>query len=203
MSKKSRLATVGLTVVAVPVLALAAWGYFGQSRISSTEHENKIHHLLCGYTGSDDALKEFLVSKPNLNFHFSTSPDMPLAVALEDYNGCGTSLSRIEMLIKAGADVNMKGIDGPPLNLAVLSSRPDAVALLLKSGADVNEVDGKGYTAAMRIWNSNEKQPLEMLSLLIDAGIDLGRKAPDGMTARDVAVKIGRTDLVQMIDQAR
>jgi hypothetical protein len=30
----------------------------------------------------------------------------------------------------------------------------------------------------------------------------LRKKAPDGMTARDVAVKLGRTDLIQVIDQA-
>lgn len=54
----------------------------------------------------------------------------------------------------------------------------------------------------MRIWNSNEKQPREMLRLLIDAGIDLDRKGADGLTARDIAVKIKRPDLIMMIDEA-
>lgn len=194
---------IGLGVIAGLVLALTAWGYFGQKRTPPDPNEQKLYRWLCGYEGSDDPLREFLTTKPNLNFHFSGAPETPLIVALKDYKACGTSLSRIEMLIKAGADVNMKGLGGTLLVVAAISTRPDAVALLLKSGADVNGVDDAGYTAAMRVGDSTGTRPAEVLKLLIDAGIDLRRKAPDGMTARDIAVKFGRTDLVQMIDQAQ
>ncbi len=197
-----KIIIVCLSVIAGSVMALVAWGYLGQKRVPPDPNEMKLYGWLCGYEGSDDPLREYLATKPDLNFHFSGAPETPLLVALRDYKACGTSLSRIEMLIKAGADVNMKGLDGTPLVVAALSTRPDAVALLLKSGADVNGVDETGYTAAMRVAGSTDTRSAEVLKLLIDAGIDLRKKAPDGMTARDVAVKLGRTDLIQVIDQA-
>lgn len=191
-----------LVIIAGSVLALLAWGYFGQKRTPPNPAETNLYKWLCGYEGTDDPLREYLTTKPDLNFHFSGAPETPLIVALKDYKACGTALSRIEMLIKAGADVNMKGLGGPPLVVATISNRPDAVALLLKSGADVNGVDEAGYTAAMRIGYGTDWRPVEILKLLIEAGIDLRKKAPDGMTARDAAAKAGRTDLVQMMDQA-
>ena len=52
----------------------------------------------------------------------------------------------VELLIKAGADVNDKGGACAYSVTAVLEHKVECCAAMLKAGADVNEVFGSGFT---------------------------------------------------------
>lgn len=56
-------------------------------------------------------------------------------------------LAKIEILLKAGANVNLgSSFASPPLHLGIMYNHQMAVLTLLKAGADVNRRDKRGYT---------------------------------------------------------
>ena len=57
-------------------------------------------------------------------------------------------LDTLKSLLKLRVDVNMKTKDGKPaLHLAVSRNSLGCVKALLGAGANVNDIDGQGYTA--------------------------------------------------------
>jgi len=76
----------------------------------------------------------------------------------------------VELLISAGAKVNLKGESGEPaLTSAVLKENDRLLELLISAGADINYKDGEGLTAysyAAKLGNQKLKRTL------IDAGAD-------------------------------
>jgi ankyrin repeat protein len=78
-----------------------------------------------------------------------------------------------------------------PLSLAVVTGNLEAVKLLLKLGADVNQVDGNGNTAlASLFWHvgkynikdEEKHQYIEIAKLLLDRGTDIQKKDNGGLS---------------------
>lgn len=94
-----------------------------------------------------------------------------------------TNENIVELLIKAGADVNAK--DDYPFGCTALmyvinNDQKDIAELLIKVGADVNAKTHDGWTALMMAAGCDGKDVAE---LLIKAGADMNAKTHDGWTA--------------------
>jgi ankyrin repeat protein len=95
----------------------------------------------------------------------------------------------VECLIKAGADVNAKGMDDcTSLHFAAVETKnPDILRLLLQAGADVNaRVRSSGWTP-LHAAVSRTKNP-DILRLLLQAGADVNAKDTGGQTPLDLAL---------------
>ena len=98
-------------------------------------------------------------------------------------------LKCLELLIQAGADVNMTTPEGSALTAASKNGFDEGVQLLIQSGADVNELClGLDETPLMI---STVKGFLKTADLLLQAGADVNLANSDGTTALMV-VSLGR-----------
>ena len=94
-------------------------------------------------------------------------------------------LSRVETLIKWGADVNKASIDGlTPLIAASAGGHADIARALLAAGADVNAASIGGWTALMCATYYGR---IEIVRDLLAAGADKHAVSDDGQTAHTLA----------------
>ncbi|SHN64942.1 ankyrin repeat domain-containing protein [Desulfovibrio litoralis] len=106
-------------------------------------------------------------------------------------------------LIKAGADVNVKGNDGftPVMAAAYLVKNPDIINELIKAGANVNAKLNDGQTAlmfAMNRYDSNYK----IIKTLIDAGANVNAKEEKGVTVLMMAADYQPTQIIKELIRA-
>jgi len=119
-----------------------------------------------------------------------------------------------KLLIKSGADVNMKNNGGrTPLHAAVLQNRIDIVRLLLESGADPNARCRNLYLAPpdggeLALLPASEVTPLHMaanggyedlVKLLLESGADPTARDSLGRTPAEVAEWSGHRELARLI----
>ncbi|MBX2849980.1 MAG: ankyrin repeat domain-containing protein [Acidiferrobacterales bacterium] len=101
--------------------------------------------------------------------------ETPLHLALE----C-EKLDIVEALIAAGADVNRMPLDpydpAPPFHSAIGPSAKHRkmAKLLLDAGADIDAVNGRGFTALLGLmWDYSDRSPLAELKFLAEEGADI------------------------------
>jgi hypothetical protein len=78
------------------------------------------------------------------------------------------------------------------LRRAAAAGKVDEVSALLEAGAEVDAPDGEGVTALMR---AVQRKHAEAALLLRNYGADLDRKNRAGVSARDMAAKLGDPEL--------
>jgi ankyrin repeat protein len=100
-----------------------------------------------------------------------------------------------ELLIAAGADVNLKNDQGwTPIFNACFNDR--AVGLLAKAGADLSLKDKFGKTALMHCVTP------DFAKAMIAEGADLYARDGEGHTAAEAARDMGNTPLADVLDAA-
>ena len=103
----------------------------------------------------------------------------------------GGSVERVQALIDAGADVNVRNAkDQSALHCAAKAGFVDIVALLLENGAAVDAADAKGETplAAVLRSTAKDKQRLHAVAkMLIAAGADADHLDASGRSPRSIA----------------
>ena len=101
----------------------------------------------------------------------------------------------VEMLLKAGADVNTKGFYScTPLILASINGHINIVKLLLKAGANVNAKEDNGTTCLMKASLYGYK---DIVKLLLKAGADVNANDKAGNTAWGWASSKGIVELLK------
>jgi len=91
-------------------------------------------------------------------------------------------ISVVEVLVKAGADVNIKDSNGDPLLCRACQWKNKAFAeWLIKNGADVNAKAKDGDTPLIKLCKA-EYVDLKMVTSVIDAGANIEAKDSDGWT---------------------
>eukprot|EP00437_Effrenium_voratum_P053355 CAMPEP_0181518092 /NCGR_PEP_ID=MMETSP1110-20121109/65072_1 /TAXON_ID=174948 /ORGANISM="Symbiodinium sp., Strain CCMP421" /LENGTH=251 /DNA_ID=CAMNT_0023648451 /DNA_START=57 /DNA_END=809 /DNA_ORIENTATION=+ len=106
----------------------------------------------------------------------------PVLMALED----GTA-EMLEALVEAGVDLNVtdNGGNTPAILVADgLDDMAEKLLILLKAGADLEKANRRGRTPAHVL---AERGEVDALRVLIQAGVNLNAKTPDGYTAADIA----------------
>ncbi|KAJ3331753.1 hypothetical protein HDU76_002309 [Blyttiomyces sp. JEL0837] len=168
--------------------------------------------LLTRYYSRQEILKQLLTHrKGDLTIHEATAVgDLPTitrlikdsSVNLNSYSPDGfTPLTyicffgdcpeAISVLVKAGANVNLKADNGQgvyPINSAAANQDPTKslfmVQTLLELGADVNVKQERDFTALHEAASNNYP---EMVELLLKYGADKSLKTTEGKTALDMA----------------
>ena len=103
-------------------------------------------------------------------------------------------IEKVRFLIDNKSDLNQKDILGDtPLDLAVKSDRLEIFKLLLESGANISE-----WTIA-NVTESDGNFCMEMLSLILESGIDVNIKLEDGETLLMYASAQGNLKIVERL----
>jgi ankyrin repeat protein len=105
--------------------------------------------------------------------------------------GCEYCLNQF---IARGDDVNEKDAEmgATPLMWASTHGQYDAIEILLKHGADINQPDNYGQTPLHGASYSKMGSCYDCVELLVEKGADLSAKNSYGQTPYDVAVKYNK-----------
>jgi ankyrin repeat protein len=112
-------------------------------------------------------------------------------------------LAWLGFLLKKGARVDVKDNQGnTPLIDAVRSGFLDGARLLIAKSAKVNEANSMGETPLIV---AVQRRDVPMTRLLLSEGADPGKRdTASGMSARDYAVRDGRSDaILRLMDEAK
>lgn len=105
--------------------------------------------------------------------------------------------SDIELFLKAGMDVNVRGEKGyTPLMWASASHDTEIVVFFIEKGADVDAENEDGYTSLMFAASNGNTQ---MVELLIERGADINARNQKGETALMLATLNDRIEVVQAL----
>jgi ankyrin repeat protein len=108
----------------------------------------------------------------------------------------------VQILLRAGADVNEKDVNGfTALMLSAYSGHADVVKILLEAGADVNVRDIYGDTPLIEAAMSGN---METVTIFLDAGADIdafNAKNADGSTPLMRAARSSNIDGVKLLLQ--
>lgn len=116
-------------------------------------------------------------------------------ILITSVGGFNANLEITQLLIRAGADLNIEDPQGrTPLIAAVEAGNIKALKLLLEAGANVNARTKKGLTAVLILGNSYKPECMQML---IKAGADLNAQDRQGRTALMQLAEVGNTGAVK------
>lgn len=107
-------------------------------------------------------------------------------------------LELVELLLKAGATVNVLGGHrrATPLHAATEHDQLEVVRCLLKAGAKIDTKDPNGWTPFL---NAALRSSVEVVQLLIDAGSDIKAVDDEGRDAYDLASKWGKPAVAKFL----
>lgn len=100
----------------------------------------------------------------------------------------------LDMLIEAGAEVNVNNFYGPPLFNACRHGSLKSINKLLDAGADVNATDGEGFNVLMTVCTGDRKY---LVPLLVNRGVNIDAQDNSGRTALMHAANNWKENMVE------
>ena len=145
-------------------------------------------------TGREDIVDLLLRSGASVDPPVDTEDATPPLLAAA-FKG---NLTITNMLISHGAKLTVREniLGQTAFHRAVQGAHMNVIALLHKSGLDINIVDLRGYSALFIACGKGDK---EVIELLIDLGCNVNITGDNGVTALSLAVKKGYVDIVNML----
>ncbi|MEX0714509.1 MAG: ankyrin repeat domain-containing protein [Pirellulales bacterium] len=124
--------------------------------------------------------------------------ETPLMLASESRHA---GVATLELLVKAGADVNAVSVElgKTPLALAARAGDLAKVRYLLEAGADPRFVNRSGYTAITNVPAGRDADQLAVLELLLEAGADPNVVSRYGECPLRAATREGNFEAVRML----
>ncbi|KAJ1326332.1 serine/threonine-protein phosphatase 6 regulatory ankyrin repeat subunit A [Microdochium nivale] len=178
----------------------------GVSGKDELKHVRKLHEGIdkCDYRACHKALAD----KVDLNAALKPNSLTPIhralskaeaSIASDDNIAAGDSIKIISLLVTAGADLALRDVEGrTPLIRVAKGEMTDRLAtLMIKSGANVNEVDKQGDSALHYAAMSSalpEMNNTDLVKIFIEHGADLSIKNARGQTPLFKAVLFDRLE---------
>lgn len=161
--------------------------------------------LLCA-NGTPEMIEKAVTDGLDVNGLGQRLKITPLMAAITDKDN-ERSLAKAKTLVKLGANVSLAAQDQEgqsPLHLAAVKKDSlEMVKYLLASGAGVDPRDFRGLTplmlAAMGPEALSPAQQREVMKALIEAGADLNRIGPNGVTALSLAAVNSPPEILEML----
>ena len=138
--------------------------------------------------GRVDALDRLLDRDRTLANAFAADGNVPLGLA-----AFFSQVNAMKHLLDRGAEVGIaarNAMNVQPLHAAVAARNPEAVAMLLARGADVNARQQVGYTPLMGAASGGRD---DLVDLLLQHGADPSLASEDARTAATIAAEHGHT----------
>lgn len=104
------------------------------------------------------------------------------------------SISRMEVLCDAGADINVQSKSGAPIHWAAGKARADAIKFLIDRKADINATSPEGLPAVIMASVSGCN---EGVKYLVEAGADIGALVSGNLTALHICAEHGLDKAVE------
>ena len=109
-------------------------------------------------------------------------------------------LSKIISLHAQGADVNeFNGLYETPLMIACVDAFPKVVEWLIQNGANVNEFDGRSYSAMLYALKSDTIEHQHCVQLLLNGGYNINQTDEFHNTALHIAITIRNLGYVKLL----
>jgi len=110
----------------------------------------------------------------------------------------------VKFLLSHGAEVDAHDTDQEwtALHLAARDQKAAIVRALLDGGSQVDSLDVFGNTPLWRAIADGGSNPV-VVEMLLRAGADPRKKNSDGLSPIDVAIRLGKTELVDMMQKKR
>ena len=122
------------------------------------------------------------------------------ALGEELYQACEQGdLAKVNLRLQSGAEVNYKYAGVPLLFVAARQGHKDIVKVLIKAGANVNELDGDGFALIHYLASTENKT---MVELFIEVGATVNVKSNEGKTPLMRAVQSKNRDIVEILIDA-
>lgn len=162
--------------------------------------QDKINALtLAAMHGNVQAMKVLINQGANVN---NDSYQSPLHSVLARWKPSKAKQEILNMLLAKGV-VNKQNF----LLYTIIHPDLDAAKLLLNHGVDINERDSYNQeTVLMKVIRQNEMTTslqTEFVNLFISQGIDIDAQNMDGQTALELAEKLGKSEIVKLIQQQK
>jgi ankyrin repeat protein len=111
----------------------------------------------------------------------------------------------VEVLIKAGANVNSKCVrrSFTPLHAAAYSGKSRAVEVLIKNGADINAKSGVIGNTPFHLAAASGTKAVEVCRVFLDNGAMIDTKNNDQFSPLDIAKDLGTKELVELLQNSR
>lgn len=106
----------------------------------------------------------------------------------------------VRSLLQQGADVNERDYTGnSALNYAASRGYLEIVRVLCENNANVDSRNNKGETPLIGVVSAFGAQRETVTRLLLSKGANMDIKNNEGQTAMDIAIKSGRTTLIEIM----
>lgn len=106
----------------------------------------------------------------------------------------------VSLLISHKADVNYSEDFGEPGQTPIFFAETEEIAnILIKNGANINQVDQKGFTPLM---SAVENQNLKLVQALLKNNADVNIKNPNGQSSLQLAEKSGNKSIIKLLKQS-
>lgn len=163
-----------------------------QNEIMLTDEEGLTLLHRAAITGDQEAVVSLIEKGANPNARDNMGRGALLWAILKEH----TKIA--EILIKAGADVNLT--DGEnvfsPLLLAVFKRNQKLIRILIDAGSNVNGADNEGWTP---LHEAVTNKQTEIIRLLISSGANAEIKDNEGFTALSIASKKQRKEMLDSL----
>lgn len=114
------------------------------------------------------------------------------------YASIATHLACMKSLVEHGADVNATNNEGSsPLLEIAKKGRKECLAYLMENKADINHMDVKQMTA---LHYATQHDQIDTIQTLLCAGASVKQKNSDGLTARELAEKLKKQNIVKIFE---
>ena len=165
---------------------------------SSSTHKAARQEMLrsAAFDGNADLVRDLIHQGVNVN-----AADRDKGWTALIYGAAKGSLTVVQLLLAAGADVNLAATSGQTaVSEAAYWGHAEVLNLLISAGAALNVPDREnGWTPVMKtvVWENTE-----ILRLLLDAGADATLRDHEGRTVLAIALADGKGAIVEVLQQA-